>query len=108
VVLTVTAHGLGLLEESNPIAARLLLLGPSALVAYKFLLLIFASTVLASHRHRQVSEIAAAGTLVIYAIVAVQWRLCYEFYVVIAGGDVTGSKGQVLGMINIVGAVPPG
>lgn len=80
IVLTVAAHQQGLLNESNPIAARLLVLSPMALLVYKLAMVAFSSTVLLIHRRLLLAEIAATGTMVIYAIVAVRWRLCYELY----------------------------
>lgn len=80
VALTVAAHSQGLLDETNPIAARLLSHSPTALMLYKLALVTFASTVLLTHRRQFISEIAATGMLVIYVLVAVRWRLCYELY----------------------------
>lgn len=80
VVLTVAAHRQGLLDETNPIAARLLSHSPTALLLYKLALVTFASTVLLTHRKQFIAEIAATGMLVIYALVAVHWRLCYDLY----------------------------
>lgn len=79
VALTVLAHQTGVLSEENPIAARLLH-SPSTLAAYKLVLVAFASTVLLVNRRKLLAEITAAGMLVIYGIVAVQWRVCYEIY----------------------------
>lgn len=78
--LTVTAHSDGLLEESNPIAARLLLHSPTAVVIYKLALVGFSSVVLVIYRRRLLAELAAGGMLFIYTVVAIQWRLCYEVY----------------------------
>lgn len=78
--LTVTAHTDGLLEESNPIAARLLLHSPTAVVVYKLALVGFSSVVLVIYRRRFLAELAAGGMLFIYTVVAIQWRLCYEVY----------------------------
>lgn len=88
VALTVIANHQGMLDESNPIARRLLLQSPYAVLAYKVILVTFASVVLMAHRTRLMSEIAAAGMLVIYTIVALQWRLCYELYILTHVGDI--------------------
>ena len=80
VVLTMAAHRQGLLDETNPIAARLLSHSPAAVLLYKLALVTFASTVLLTHRRQFIAEIAATGMLVIYLLVAVHWRLCYELY----------------------------
>ena len=80
IVLTVSAHRLGLLDEENPIAARLLLHSPYVVLLYKSVLVAFASTVLVVYRRQLLAEIVAGGILFIYGLVAIQWRLCYEFY----------------------------
>ncbi len=88
VVLTILAHYQGMLDETNPIARRLLLHSPYAVMAYKIALVTFASVILLTHRAQLVSEIAAGGILLIYTIVAIRWRLCYELYVLTHIGDV--------------------
>jgi len=91
-VLTVAAHDQGLLHESNPIAARILPHGAMAIAAYKIVLLALPSVVLFRNRDRVLTEIASAGVLVIYAIVAVQWRLCYELYTLTSALDIQGGE----------------
>ncbi len=79
-VLTVLAHGQGMLDESNPIALRLLALGPSAILIYKLVLVGFASTILLIQRRQLLSELAATGMLLVYILVAIRWQSCYELY----------------------------
>ncbi len=88
VTLTILAHHQGMLEESNPIARRLLLHSPYVITLYKVGLVTFASVVLLKQRTRLVAEIAAGGMLLIYTIVAIQWRLCYELYALTYAGDI--------------------
>lgn len=95
-LLTVTAHEQGLLHESNPIAARILPHGAAAIAAYKLVLLTLPSIVLLTHRNQVLTEIAAAGVLVIYVIVAVQWRLCYELYTVTSAGHLSRTDSQAV------------
>ncbi len=92
VVLTVIAHHQGMLAESNPIARHLLLQGPYAILLYKVGLVSFASIVLLVNRTRLVSELAASGMLLIYTIVAIQWRLCYELYMLTHVGNIRSSE----------------
>ncbi len=79
-ILTMLAHAQGMLDESNPIARHLLPLGPQAIAAFKLILVGGSSAVLIRFRARLISEISAALVLLIYAGVAVRWRLCYELY----------------------------
>ncbi len=86
--LTILAHRQGMLDESNPIARHILSHSPFAILIYKVVLVSFASYVLAVNRTRLVAELAAGGMLFIYTIVAIQWRLCYELYMLTHGGHV--------------------
>ena len=79
-VLTVLAHSQGVLAEMNPLARRLFPLGPQALAVYKFTLVGIGSGVLIGYRKRLIAELAATAMLIVYAGVAVRWRLCYELY----------------------------
>ncbi|MCP4250235.1 MAG: hypothetical protein GY778_24595 [bacterium] len=78
--LTVLAHSQGVLAEVNPLARKLLPYGPQALATFKFTLVGIGSGVLIAYRTRLIAELAATTTLIIYAGVAVRWRLCYELY----------------------------
>jgi hypothetical protein len=78
--LTMLAHNNKLLHESNPIAARVLTQGPEALCAYKVVLVTGGTLILVVYRRRLVAELASALMLVVYTLVAVQWKLCYEMY----------------------------
>jgi hypothetical protein len=80
--LTILAHGQGLLDESNPIAARILPHGPGALLAYKLSLLLVGSTILIRYRQRWITEVAALSVLTVYVLLAFQWKLCYEMYAI--------------------------
>lgn len=88
VLLTVLAYRQGMLDESNPIARRILLLNPYAILVYKLALVSFATAVLLKYRRRLLAELAATGMLFIYTLVAIQWRLCYELYLLTHRGDI--------------------
>jgi len=101
-VLTVCANHQGLLHESNPIAARILPFGPVALVVFKLVTVAFASTVMLVNRTRFLAEVSAAGVLVIYAIVAVQWRLCYELYMLIRSGNMSVREIDIISFRHLI------
>lgn len=107
VVLTVLAHRQGMLHESNPIAAQLLPLGAFALLVYKVILVTFASTVLIIYRSRLIAEIAATGTLLIYTLVALQWRLCYEMYVLSNTGNPHIDDIEAVNLSSVLSHMPP-
>ena len=88
VVLTLLAHFQGMLDETNPIARQLLLHSPYAVLGFKVVLVTFASYILLTLRTNLLAEIAAGGMLVIYTIVAIRWRLCYELYTLTQVGDI--------------------
>ena len=92
VVLTLLAHFQGMLDETNPIARQLLLHSPYAVLGFKIVLVTFASYILLKLRTNLLSEIAAGGMLVIYTIVAIRWRLCYELYTLTYLGDIHPSE----------------
>jgi hypothetical protein len=79
-VMTIVAHQHGLLEESNPIAARILPLGPGMVLLYKTILVAGGSASLLVFRQRFIAEFASAALLLIYCMVAVRWKLCYDIY----------------------------
>jgi hypothetical protein len=74
------SHHHGLLDESNPIAARVLHLGPGMLMLYKMILVVGGSASLLIYRKRFIAEFASAALLVIYSMVAVRWTLCVDIY----------------------------
>jgi hypothetical protein len=87
-VLTGIAHSNGLLVESNPIAARVVPLGYLAIVVYKTALVAVGSAALLSIRRRPIAEVTAAALLAVYALVAFQWKLCFELYDLTHSGTV--------------------
>lgn len=91
-VLTILAHSQGMLSESNPIARSLLPLGPQVLAAFKFVLVGGASAVLIINRRKLISELSSALMLLIYAGVAVRWKLCYELYNISTSANVTNEE----------------
>ena len=91
-VLTLTAHRQGLLHEANPIAAVLLSRGPQAVCLFKFCLVAAGSIILIRYRRHLSAELAAGSLLAVYALVAVQWKWCYELYVLAHTSDATNSE----------------
>lgn len=80
-VVSILAHGQGVLNaasECNPIAARVLSLGPVGLVTYKVLLVAGGTVPLLLQRKRLFVEIASTATLLVYAFVTVQWTVCFQ------------------------------
>ena len=88
-VLTVLAHGQGVLDESNPIARVILPLGPIALATFKVILVGGASAVLLYSRRQLLAEVTAIFTFLVYIGVAVQWKVCYEMYAISATNSFT-------------------
>jgi hypothetical protein len=84
--LTILAHRQGLLEEANPLALRVLSLGPEALVIYKIVLVAIGTGMLWLVRRHRLAEVTAWGMLAAYVFVAIHWGECYEMYVMIMGG----------------------
>ncbi|HEY3244371.1 MAG TPA: DUF5658 family protein [Phycisphaerae bacterium] len=80
--LTILAHAQGLLQEINPIAARILPHGPAALLAYKLSLLMVGSAILIRYRRLVICELAAFSLLAVYVLLAFQWKLCYDMYAI--------------------------
>lgn len=78
--LTVISHREGLLHEANPVAAFVLARGPTAVFIYKAVLVAIGSTILICYRRRLLAEFTAAALLIVYAVVAVRWKWCYELY----------------------------
>ncbi|MFQ5491764.1 MAG: DUF5658 family protein [Phycisphaerae bacterium] len=88
-LLTILAHQQGLLDETNPIARTLLPWGPEVLTAFKLGLVGVASIVLFHYRRNLLSEFTSTSMLIVYALVAVRWRLCYELYFITHDGSVS-------------------
>ncbi len=105
VALTMLAHEQGMLDESNPIARRLLN-SPPAIMLYKLSLVTFASTIILSNRRRLVAELAAGGVLAVYTIVAIQWRLCYELYVLTHIGDIRSQEIDAIDLTILTSSAP--
>ncbi len=96
VVLTLSAHTQGLLDEMNPIARAIMGRNPYAILPYKLALVLYPSMVLYTYRDRLVSEVAAAGVLLVYVFVALRWRVCYELYTMAASGG--GTEAEIEGV----------
>ncbi len=79
-VMTILAHQHRLAEEANPIAARILPLGPAMLMTYKIALVTIGTVGLYIFRHKFIAEFAAGALLLIYAFVAVRWKICVALY----------------------------
>ena len=79
-VLTILAYRNNLLDEYNPIAARVLPLGAGMLCIYKSVLVASASAVLVWARRQLLAEMVSGAMLIVYAMVAVHWKVCYETY----------------------------
>ncbi|MFH0981222.1 MAG: DUF5658 family protein [Planctomycetota bacterium] len=91
-VLTLIAYRQGLLCEANPVAAFLLARGPTAVCLFKGTLVALGSAILIRYRRRPSAEFSAAGLLIIYALVAVQWKWCYELYELAHTGNVSNAE----------------
>jgi len=78
--LTLRAWGDGMMHEENPLARALLQQDPTALLIFKLLIVAGATAILFNFRRFRCAEIACTVVLVAYTGVALQWKLCYEFY----------------------------
>ncbi len=78
--LTIISHRGGLLCEANPVAAFMLTRGPAAVFLYKGVLVAIGSAILIRYRRRLLAEFTAAALLIVYVVVAVHWKWCYELY----------------------------
>ena len=78
--LTLWAQADGVLDEQNPLARALLRMGPGAILGFKIATLGLASLVMYHYRAHRFTERAIMLVLVVYAVVAVQWRCCYTMY----------------------------
>ena len=88
-MLTVLAHAQGVLDESNPVARYILPFGPTALAAFKIALVGGGSAVLFRYRRRLIAEVTSISMFLVYACVAVRWKLCYEMYSLSTTANVT-------------------
>lgn len=79
-IMTVLAHQHRLLDESNPIAARILPLGPAMLMTYKIALVAIGTVGLYIFRHKFIAEFASGALLLIYVFVAIRWKNCVDVY----------------------------
>lgn len=79
-IMTVLAHQHRLLDESNPIAARILPFGPGMLMTYKIALVSIGTIGLYVFRHKFIAEFASGVLLLIYALVAIRWKNCFAIY----------------------------
>ncbi len=89
IFLTLTAHHLGVLQETNPIAEYLLPHGVLPILLYKLSLVTFSSTILWHLRGRLLAELAIGGVFIIYVIVAVHWHVCIEMYALIQNSNMS-------------------
>ncbi len=64
--------------EMNPLAAGLIAESPTALVAYKLVLLLISSTILLTYSRHRVAELGCWFLLAVYLCVAVCWWGYYE------------------------------
>ncbi len=78
--LTVMAHQQGLLVECNPLAVIILPYGTEAICLFKIGMVAFGTCVLLYQRNSALAETLAWMVVCVYAAVAVQWTLCYDFY----------------------------
>jgi hypothetical protein len=95
--LTLMAHHAGMLQEVNPVAAFLLSQGPIAVALYKVGLVAFGSGTLIYHRRRLLAELTACTVFLVYGLVAVQWKWCYELYDLSHSGAMTGADLKAVG-----------
>ena len=88
-LMTVRAEADGVLNECNPLATYMLTLGVPALLAFKLVPLLGASFLFVRFRHRCCTEVGVLVALFAYAVVAVQWKLCYQMYEIVIVGNCT-------------------
>ncbi len=91
-LMTLHAHGHGLLAETNPIARYLLVQGPFALVLFKILLAGFGGCVLLWSRRHELAEYMAWLAVAVNLSVVIRWMSCYEFYEVTVNTGVLPSE----------------
>ena len=98
-IMTLHAHGYGLLTETNPIARYVLVQGPFALIMFKILFAGFGGCVLLWHRRHALAEYMTWLAVAANLSVAVRWMSCYEFYEVTVNHGVFPS-----GVVPVFGA----
>lgn len=81
---TVLSHEQGLLQEGNPLAQHMLQYGTLSIVLYKIGLVLIGSYPLLRFRRARITELGAYVILAAYAVLAIHWSTCYEFYVTTA------------------------
>ena len=102
--LTLLAHRAGMLSEVNPVAAFLLRQGPALVCLYKVVLVALGSGILIYYRRRLLAELTACTVLLVYSLVSVQWKWCYEMYELTHTGGTSNSDLARVG--QWVGGVP--
>ena len=80
--LTLLSHEQGFLQEQNPVARHVLQFGAPSIILYKVLLVFIGSYPLLKFRAARITELGALVVALVYAVLAVRWSLCYEFYAV--------------------------
>ena len=83
---TVLSHEQGVLHEENPLARHMLQYGTASIVLYKIGLVLIGSYPLLRFRRARITELGAFVILAAYALLAVHWSTCYEFFAFTAGG----------------------
>ncbi len=96
-ILTLLSHSQGLLSESNPIARHILPMGPQVVAMFKLALVGGACAVLVHFRRMALSEFTSLLMFLVYAGVAIRWKLCYELYTL---SVTSGASQQDLDMLN--------
>ena len=86
--LTILAHQQGVLHEENPVARGMLTQGTLPIMLYKVGLVLVGSYPLLRFRAVRITELAALVVLVVYAMLAVRWSVCYELYTLAHSADV--------------------
>ncbi len=87
--LTILSHQQGVLHEENPVARQMLAHGPWSLSLYKIGLVLIGSYPLLKFRTARVTELGTLVVLLVYAILAVRWSACIDFYQLAASGSAT-------------------
>jgi hypothetical protein len=98
---TIISHEQGMLHEENPLARHMLQHGTASIMLYKIGLVLIGSYPLLRFRTARITELGAYVILVAYAILAIHWSTCYEFFSLTATNDVG------LADIETLGGSPP-
>ena len=86
-VLTLLAEHDGILHEQNPIARALLDHSALAVALFKVGLVGVATCLLWRCRAYRCTELAAVLAVLVYAVVALQWKACYDNYDIAMTGE---------------------